>query len=245
MVILRGAKRSKDVSAPAARCKRHDFARPVTLAAGNIASAQIFWSISPPEIGGTACDGYSRLRPGPRFSASQPAARMPSPRSFDPSAPSPSSTSPLASRYRSPGRSRRRIPISLSFRIGGKLTERLVSIDDQVTPGESSPASIRRTWRASFAPRRPILRRPSATLRSRKADEVRQAELLRKNVIAQARYDQAAAGVADGALAGRTRRRRGRSPRATRSAMPSFMPTAPAPSRQPALRPAKSSPPDR
>ena len=82
--------------------------------------------------------------------------------------------------------------MSLSFRIGGKLTERLVSVDDQVTPAKSSPASTRRTWRASFAPRRPISRRRSATLVQAEADEKRQAELLRKKrVIAQARYDQA------------------------------------------------------
>ncbi len=81
--------------------------------------------------------------------------------------------------------------VNLSFRIGGKLTERLVSVDDQVTAGEVVARLDTQDVDSELRAAEADLAAAKATLVQAEADEKRQAELLKKRVIAQARYDQA------------------------------------------------------
>lgn len=81
--------------------------------------------------------------------------------------------------------------VNLSFRIGGQVTERLVSMDDPVGAGQLvarlDPQDVQMELRSAEAD----VAAASATLAQAAADEERQRELLRKGVAAQARYDQA------------------------------------------------------
>ncbi len=81
--------------------------------------------------------------------------------------------------------------VSLSFRIGGKLTERLVSVDDAVTDGEVIARLDTQDVQTDLRSAEADLAAAQATLVQAQADQQRQAELLRKGVVAQARYDQA------------------------------------------------------
>jgi RND family efflux transporter MFP subunit len=81
--------------------------------------------------------------------------------------------------------------VNLSFRISGKVIERLVSIDDPVIADEVvarlDPQDVQTDLRSAEAD----LMAAKANLVQAEADEGRQRELLAKEVVSQARYDQA------------------------------------------------------
>ncbi len=81
--------------------------------------------------------------------------------------------------------------VELSFRIGGKLVARLVSVDDEVTKDQTVARLDSQDVQMDLRSAEADLAAAQATLVQAQADEQRQAELLRKGVVAQARYDQA------------------------------------------------------
>jgi RND family efflux transporter MFP subunit len=81
--------------------------------------------------------------------------------------------------------------ISLSFRLGGKVIERLVSVDDQVGQDDVVARIDPQDAETSLRSAEADLAAAQATLAQAEADEKRQKELLAKGVVAQARYDQA------------------------------------------------------
>jgi RND family efflux transporter MFP subunit len=81
--------------------------------------------------------------------------------------------------------------VALSFRIGGKLNDRLVSVDDRLIAGQVVARLDPQDAESELRGARAELAAAQATLAQAEADEARQRELLQKNVIAQARYDQA------------------------------------------------------
>ena len=79
----------------------------------------------------------------------------------------------------------------VGFRLGGKLVERLVSIDDAIVPDQVLARLDREDIETSLRSAEAELTAAEATLEQAQADEERQKALLQKGVIAQARYDQA------------------------------------------------------
>jgi RND family efflux transporter MFP subunit len=81
--------------------------------------------------------------------------------------------------------------VNLSFRIGGKVTERLVSTDDVVSVDQIvarlDPQEVQSDLRSAQAD----LAAAQASLTQTEADEERQRKLLAKGIVSQARYDQA------------------------------------------------------
>lgn len=81
--------------------------------------------------------------------------------------------------------------LNLSFRIGGKMIERLVSTDDTVTVDQViarlDPQDVQVELRSAQAD----LAAAKASLTQAEADEDRQRQLLAKGIVTQARYDQA------------------------------------------------------
>src|SRR5258708_31974885 len=92
-----------------------------------------------------------------------------------------------------PGQFQDKDPISLAFRIGGRLQERSVTVGDPVAPGQVvariEPQDFQNALRSTEADLASAL----AVLTNSKGTEGRQSELLSKGFTTQAQYDQAEA----------------------------------------------------
>src|SRR5258708_34219361 len=90
-----------------------------------------------------------------------------------------------------PGQFQDKDPISLAFRIGGRLQERSVTVGDPVAPGQVvariEPQDFRNALRSAEAD----LASAQAVLANSKGTGGRQSELLSKGFTTQAQYDQA------------------------------------------------------
>jgi RND family efflux transporter MFP subunit len=82
-------------------------------------------------------------------------------------------------------------PISLAFRIGGRLRERNVTVGDSVTPGQTVAKIESQDFQNTLRSAEADLASAQAVLSNAKGTEGRQNELLSKGFTTRAQYDQA------------------------------------------------------